>query len=133
MEKRDLEAEESTPRALVDQLSARRREQLELRTDVRHLECHVMHARAALGKKPANRSVGPERSEQLDPSASDPHRGGLDTLVGDRLPVLELRAEQAAVSLDGFVEVVHRHTEMVNVPNGHEAMLAAPSTARRAV
>ncbi len=118
-------------RPLVDQLSARCGKPFELCADIVDLERDVMHARPALGEELAHRRVGPERGEQLDPSAAHLHRDGLDALVDDRLPVLELRPEQAAVGIDGFVEVVDRYPEVVNVPNGHGAMLAARSTARR--
>ena len=131
MEKCDLEAEEATPRAVVDELCPRRNEPLEFGADVVHLERHVMHARPALGKEPADRRVGPEGGEQLHPAATHLHRGGLDALVGDRLPMLELRAEEAAVGLDGFIQIVYRHSEMVNLPHGHAAMLAAPWAHRR--
>ena len=131
MEKRDLEAEETAPRAIVDQLGARGREPFELRSDVVHLERNVVHARPSLGEKPADGSVGPESREQLHSAPAHLQRGRLDALLSDRLTVFELGAEQAAVGLDGFVEVVDRHSEMVNVPNRHAAMLAAPRTPRR--
>ncbi len=112
-------------RPLVDQLRARGGEERKLRADVVDLERDVVHTGPALREELADRRVGPERGEQLDPAAAHLHRDSLDALVDDRFAMLELRPEQTTVGVDGFVEVVDCDAEVVDVPNGHGAMLAA--------
>ena len=66
-----------------------------------------------------DRRVGAERAEQLDAPVADAQRHGLDALVGERLAMLELGAEEAPVAVDGLVEVRHGDAEMVNPRSGH--------------
>ena len=119
MDERDLEAEGAAARRLVDQLGAVAGEPLELRADVVDLERDVVHPRPALGEELPDRRLRAERPEQLDAAAADAHRHGLDALVGDRLALLELGAEEALVALDGLVEVGDRDAEVVDAGRGH--------------
>jgi hypothetical protein len=105
MQERNLEPEEAVPRALVDQVGSAGGEAAQLLADIVDLEGYMVHARPPLGEELADRCLGPEGREQLDSSAADPHRCGLDALIDDQLTVLELGAEQAAVRVDSLVEV----------------------------
>ena len=119
MDEPDLEPEDPGPGRLVDQLDAVLRQALELGRDVGDLEGQVVHPGPAPGDEPADRRVRAERREQLDPAAAEPHRRGLDALVGDQLAVLELGAEQARVRLDGLVEVGDGQADVVDSPRCH--------------
>ncbi len=122
MDEGDLEAEEPAPRTLVDELDAAGGEPLELITDVGDLEGDVVHARPALGEELADRRVGAERGEELDPAFADSKRCCLDTLVGDGLAMLELGTEEPFVGLDGRVQVGDGDTDVVDPPgSGHES------------
>jgi hypothetical protein len=105
MDERDLETEEATVRLEVDQLDALVREAPELAVEVGDLVGDVVHAGAALGEEPAHVRVVAERSQELDATIAEPHRGSLDALVGHRLALLELGAEDTLVRADGLVEV----------------------------
>jgi hypothetical protein len=119
MDESDLEAEEALPRLGVDQLGACRREPFELDADVVDLVGDVMHARPAARQEPADGSLGTERGKQLDTAGADQHRRRLDPLVIDLCPVLELGAEETLVRVDGLVEVVNGHAEMVDAAGSH--------------
>ena len=66
---------------LVDQLGALRGQPLELGRDVVDLEGDVVHPRAAPLEEPADRRVGIERGEQLDPVVADAQQRRLDALA----------------------------------------------------
>ena len=91
------------------------------RRHVVDLERDVVHARASRGEELPDRRLRAERAEQLDAAAADAHRHGLDALIGDRLPLLELGTEQTLVARDGLVEVGDRDAEMVDAGRGHRA------------
>src|SRR5690242_9588666 len=97
VDERHLQAEEPALRLLVDQLGALGRELMERGADVVDLEGHMMHAGSALGEELAHRRLVAERGQQLDAARTDAQRRGLDTLVGNRLAVLEPGAEEALV------------------------------------
>jgi hypothetical protein len=119
MDEGDLEAEQASPRVLVDQFDAAGREPLELRRDIVDLEGDVMHAGPTVSEELTDRCVRAERSEQLDPSGADPQRGGLDSLVGHGLAVLELGAEKPLVGLDRRVQVGDRDADVVDPASAH--------------
>jgi hypothetical protein len=125
VEEGDLEAEQSGPRLVVDELGAGRRESVELGPDVAHLEGDVVHARPALRDEPPYRRVLAERPQELDAAVSDEERGCLDPLAGDKLPMLDRRREETLVALDRAVEVVDGDPEVVDAPRWHAPMLAA--------
>src|SRR6185436_17212386 len=87
VDERDLEAEQSPARGLVHELDASGLQTLELRGHVVDLERHVVHSRAALGEEPADRGIGAEGLQELDPRLTDPQRGCLDALVLDPIAV----------------------------------------------
>jgi hypothetical protein len=128
MNERDLEPEEPPPRAFVDQLDAVEGEPLELGGDVVHLEGDMVHPRPAIGQELADGRLGAQRGEKLDPVAADAKRGGLDTLVGQPVAMLDGRAEQALVSGNGAVEILDRDSDVVD-PR-HESMLSAAKRER---
>ena len=103
MDERDGEAVHAGSRMLVDQLGALTGEAVELRGEVVHLEGDMVHPGTAAVEEPADRRVGLERAEELDPGRADAQEGGVDALVGQRLAMLQLGAEEPAVGLDGLV------------------------------
>lgn len=114
MHEGDLETEEAAMRLEVDQLHALVREAAQLVVEVRDLIRDVVHAGPALGEEPAHVRVVSERAQELDTTSADSHRGGLDTLVGHRLALLELGSEDALVRVDGLVEVDHCNPQMMD-------------------
>jgi hypothetical protein len=119
MDEGDLEAEQARPRLLVDELGAAGRKPLELGPDVVNFEGDVMHAGPAVREELADRCFRAERSEQLDPPGADPQRGGLDSLVGHGLTMLELGTEKPLVGLDRRVQVGDRDADMVDPASAH--------------
>ena len=79
----------------------------------------MVHSRAALGEKTANRRVLLEGLEQLDPAVSDAHRSGPHTLVVHRGAMLDLGTEKPLVRRKRLVEVANCHTKMMNPPRLH--------------
>ena len=116
MDERDLQAEHPLPRRLVDQLDSVGLEADELRADVRSRERDVVQARAAVRQELADRRLGAQRSEQLDPGLADPQRRRLDALVLDALAMLERRSEERRPANDRRVEIVDGDPHMVDRP-----------------
>jgi hypothetical protein len=114
-----LEAEEAGTRLPVDQLGAFPRELGERFTKVVHLIGDVMHARATLREKAADGCVLAERFQQLDASFSDAQRRSAHTLLVDRRLMLDLGAEEPFVGLEGGIEIVDSHSEMMNAARRH--------------
>src|SRR5579871_115325 len=124
VDERHLESEEAVTRLLVDQPGAVGAQPGELGSHVVDLECDVVHARAAAFEEAADGRVGPERGEQLDAIGAHAQRGGLDTLVGNGLAMLERRAEERRPVLDGGIEVVDGHAEVMDAAH-HSASTSA--------
>jgi hypothetical protein len=114
MDESHLEAEHAAPRRLVDQLGACVREMREGRLDVVHLVRDVVHSRAALCEEATNGRIRVERAEQFEPALADADGRRLDALLLHTRAVLELRAEQALVGLDGAVEILDRDTNVMH-------------------
>jgi hypothetical protein len=119
MEERDLEAEEPLARLGVDQLRAALGELDDGCVDVGHLVCDVVHPGPALCEEAADRGVVAERREQLDAAFADEYGCRLDARLLHGRAMLELRAEEARVRVDGLVEVVDRDAEMVDAARMH--------------
>jgi hypothetical protein len=119
MQKRDLEPEQALPRLLVDELNALFRELADCRPDVGDLVGDVVHPRPALGQELAHRRLLAERRQQLDAALADLQGRGFDTLVGNRLSMLEPSAEDPLVRRDRLVEVFNRNAEMVDPASLH--------------
>ena len=119
MDEGHLEAEEAGTRLPVDQLGAFPRELGERGTKVVHLVGDVMHARAALRKEAADGCVLAERFQQLDSSFADAQRYCTHTLPVDRRLMLDLGAEEPLVGLEGRIEIVDSHSEMMNATRRH--------------
>ncbi len=103
----------------VDQLGALRGQVAESPGEIVDVVGDVVHPRPALGEELPHRRLGPERGQQLDPAASDPHRGRLDPLLGHRLALLELGAEQELVGSHRVVEILDGDAEMVDSARLH--------------
>jgi len=114
MNERDLEPEEPGPRLLVDQLHAVGPEPRELGGQIRDGKRDVVHPGAASREKAADRGVRAERVEELDPRVADSERRRLDPLLRHDRAMLDRRAEETGVRLDGAVEVVDRDAEVMD-------------------
>ena len=119
MDKCDLEPEQPFPRLLVDQLGAFGRKPSELDVNVVDFVGNVVHAGAAVGEEPADRSLLAERCKQLDSSGADKHGGSLDALVLDAGTVLELRSEESLVRVERVVQVVNGDAEVMDAAGSH--------------
>ena len=119
MDERDLEPEETLSGRGVDQVGAGVRELGKRRTKVGDLVGDVMHAGAALGEEPPDRSVFCQRLEQLDAPVADPQRGSSDALVVDGRPMLDPRPEEPLVGAQRLVEVLDRDTQVMDPPRLH--------------
>jgi len=127
MNERDLQAEQSFTRRVVDQVGAGARELLEGRPHVGDLVRDVMHPRPALGEEPPDRGVIAGGLEQLDPTLADPERGRAHTLAVHGRLMLHLGAEQPRVRSERLVEVVDRNAEMVDAARLHGREATAPA------
>jgi len=110
----DLEPEEPAVRLLVDQLDALLGEPVQLTLKIAHLERDVMHAWPAAREELSDRSLIAERGEQFDAAVADAHRRCFDTLLGHRVAVLDLGAEESSIRVERLVEILDGHSEMVD-------------------
>jgi hypothetical protein len=116
---RNLEAEEAATRLRIDQLRPARGDVRQGGAEIIDLKCNVMHTRPSLGEEPADGRLFPERSEELDATLPDAEGGGFDTLVLDRLTVLERGAEEADVGRDRLIQVVNRNAKVMDPARLH--------------
>ena len=121
MDECDLEAEQALTWLLVDQLRTGRSQLVECLADVVDLVRDVVHPLSALLEEASDRRVGTERRKQLDAAVTQPHRRRLDALLGDRLAMLQLAAEEPGVRLERLLQVVHGHAEMMDATGLHWA------------
>lgn len=119
MDESDLETEEPCAGPLVDQLGAGARELGQCRAQIAHFVRNVVHARAALREEASDRRVLAERFEQLDPAVADPKRRRPHALIVDCRAMLDLGSEKALVGLEGGIEIVDSHAEMMNAARLH--------------
>src|SRR5438132_534383 len=129
MDEGDLEPEHPRPRLGVDQLGTPGAEVGECGANVCDLVRDVVHSGPAAGEELADRRLRAERREQLDTACPDEHCRGLDALLGDGGPVLDLGAEQPLVGRHGLVEILDGHAEVVDAARLH-AWRCYPSARR---
>ena len=110
----DLEPEEPAVRLLVDQLDALLGEASQLALEIVDLVGDVVHPGPAAGEELADRGLVAERREQLDAAVADAHRRRFDALLGHRVAVLDLGAEQPRVRVDRLVEILDGDSEMMD-------------------
>ena len=110
----DLEPEETPVWLVVDELDTLRGEAFQLTSKIAHRVRDVMHARSASGEELADRRLLAERREELDATLTDAHRRRFDTLLGNRVAMLHLGAEQPPIRVDRVVEILDGDSEMVN-------------------
>jgi hypothetical protein len=108
VDERDLEAEETRPRTLVDQICARAGELDQRRIEIGHLVGHMVHPGPSLREEAADGRVFSEWLEELDATLADADRRRTDSLIRHRRAVLDPRAEQPLVRGEGRVEVLDR-------------------------
>jgi len=110
----DLEPEETLVWFLVDQLDALLGEAFQLTSKIAHRVRDVMHAGPAGGEELADRRLLAKRGKELDAAVADAHRRRFDTLLGDRVAMLHLGAEQAPIRVERIVEILDGDSEMVD-------------------
>jgi len=86
----------------------------------------VVHPRAALCDEAPDGRVLTGGGEELDAFGADEHRGRLDPLVGERLPVLQRAAEDADVRRERPVEVVDCDADVMDAERSHAADATSP-------
>ena len=119
MDERDLEAEETGPRAFVDEICARARELRQRRLEVAHLVGDMVHPRPPAREEAADGRVLAKWFEQLDPAPADANRRGAHTLILHGRAMFDARAEQPLIRRESRVEVLDRDSKMVNPPRLH--------------
>ena len=110
----DLEPEETLVWLLVDELDSLLGEAFQLTSKIAHRVRDVVHTGSAGGEELADRRLLAERSEELDAAVADAHRRRFDTLLGNRVAMLHLGAEQAPIRVERIVEILDGDSEMVN-------------------
>ena len=121
MNERDLEPEEPLPRRAIDQLCSRGLELVERRMQIAGLERDVMHSGAAAREKAPDGRIVARRRDELEAALADEHRRRFDTLLAERLAVLEPCVEKALVRRDRLVEIGHRNAEMMDLTHPRDA------------
>ena len=119
MDEGDFEAEEPSVRLLVDQLDALLGETLQLAPKVAYLVGDVVHPRPAIREELSNGRLVAKRREQLDPAIAHANRRCFHSLCGNDVAMLDLCAEEPLVCVDGVIEILDRHTEMMNPHRVH--------------
>jgi len=114
VDKGNLEPEETAVRLLVDQLDSLRGEPFQLAPKIADLVGDVMHSGPAAGKELADRRLLAQRREQLDAACSYAHGGRFDTLLGNRVAMLDLGAEEALIRVDRVVEILDGDSDMMD-------------------
>jgi hypothetical protein len=124
---RDLEPEHPLARLAVDQLGPLSREVGYSRMHVVDFVGNVMHARAPLREKLADRRVVAKSGEELDPIVPDADRRRFDTLGVNAGTMLEATAEEAFVRAHRLVEIRDRDPDVVDSPCFHAVDATAAS------
>ena len=110
----DLEPEETLVWLLVDELDSLLGEAFQLTSKIGHRVRDVVHTGSAGGEELADRRLLAKRGEELDATFADAHRRRFDTLLGHRVAMLDLGAEQPPIRVDRVVEILDGDSEMVN-------------------
>ncbi len=121
MDKNNLEAEQPKAWDRVDQLRPDTFELPQRGRQVRGLERDMVHSGTAAREEATDRSVSARRRHELEATVADEHRGGLDTLLDERLSVLEPRAEEPFVCRDRLVEVRHCDAQVMDAAHPRDA------------
>src|ERR687887_2203829 len=133
VQERDLEPEEPLARLLVDQLDAFGRQLVNRSLHIGDLVGYVVHPGPPFRQELPHRRLLAQRRQELDPPFAHPQRGRFDSLVGNRLTVLEARAENPLVRVPRLVEVLDRHAEVMDPARLHagDATWHASTTRKR--
>lgn len=115
----DLEPEQAGPGCGIDQLDPLAFERGKLGCDIVDFVGDVVHAWTTLGKETSDGRVLAEGGEEFDSPRAQAERGCLDTLIGDRRPLLQTRAEETLVRGERFVQIVDGETQVVDRAGSH--------------
>jgi hypothetical protein len=121
MDEGDFVPAQAGPWLRVDHFGAQLDELADGRPDVVHLEGDVMHPRAPLGQESPDRGVGGKRRDELDPALAKTQIDRIDPLRLHAAPDLDLGAKEARIGLDGIIEVLDGHRDVVEPANVHGA------------
>ena len=121
MNERDLEPEEPLPRRAIDQLCSRGLELVQRCVQIARLERDVMHSRAAACEEASDGRIVARRRDELEAALADEHRCRFDTLLAERLAVLEPCVEKPLVGRNSLVEIGHRNAEMMDLTHPRDA------------
>jgi hypothetical protein len=111
-------------RLLVDELCSCSGKSGDRGLGIRYVEREVVHSRPAGREEPADGRVVAERRKQLDEARADPQKDGLHALRLERLPVLDLGAEQSAIRFHRVVEAFDGYRDVVQSLDLHSAILS---------
>ena len=114
VQKRHAAAADAGAGLLVYQGQAGAAHRVEGGLDVVRPVRHMVKAGAAPLEELPDRRIRPERPQQLDVALADAQQHRLDTLLLDRLAVLERHAEPLAVEPNGLVEVLDRDSDVID-------------------
>src|SRR5690348_13253030 len=122
MDERDGHAVQPDARFGVDELEAGRGRVGQRLPDVGHGVRDVVQARPAIRQELAQWGVRARRRDQLELSRPEIEKRALDAFDGRAMR--DARAEDRGVQRDAFVQVGHRHTDVVDL---HFSYLYQPS------
>src|SRR5712691_7475338 len=117
MDEGDQRAVQTHPRLSIDEFEARGSRICQGLRDVGNAISDVMESRPALGEKLAHGRIWARRTQELDFARPRVNKRSLDSVFLIPRPLDEFGAEGRAVQLDGFIQVRHRHTDVVNSSN----------------
>ncbi len=125
MDECNLQAEETEAGLCVDQLRTSGDEAAQRNGNIVDLVRDVMHAGPTFREEPPDRCVRVGRREQLDPIPTDQNGRCDDTLLEERLAVLDRGAEQPLVGRNRPVEIGDRNAEMMDASRLHAGAIVS--------
>jgi len=93
VDERDLEPEQTGPRALVDQICTRARELRQRRIEIVHLVGNMVHTGPLLGGGSGRPACPPQAARAARRDFAEAHRRRAHALIFDCRAVLDLRTE----------------------------------------
>ena len=126
MDEHELDPEKPDARP-VDELRTRTFEPIERGAEIVGLDRDVVHPGTAPRKEATDRGVFTRRRQKLETTVADEKRRGLDSLVDERLAMLETSGEEALVRRDRLVEIRDGDADVMDALHGRDAIRAGQS------